>query len=149
MGTNSKGAKLYSLDAYRRTKSTLKKPCLFHLKNENEKETQVSNLNQYQLEEIRSYSSLWTKSCAFNPELILIDASLDWADPLELIHELKTQIKVPVILMTDGVDSRPSFIKDAYSVGIDDVLYTPLCLDELSQAMRVLLRIPLEQKQRH
>ena len=80
------------------------------------------------------------------PALILLEASIDWTDPIATIKSLNRLSDVPVVLLCDAQTKRrcPSLIKRAYAAGIFDVLFTPLSYEDLFETLEVLLKFRLK-----
>lgn len=81
------------------------------------------------------YNSIRKSSDCF-----LVDTSLDWADPFELTRELS--LLSPVIWLAARIPRRQkNWVKRAYTAGVSDIFYSPFEFSEISDALRVLLRL--------
>ncbi|MBI1862408.1 MAG: hypothetical protein HYR96_15960 [Deltaproteobacteria bacterium] len=72
--------------------------------------------------------------------LCLIDARVKWMDPVVLTPRLCEATPV-VWLAASGQRRQKSWIRNAYSCGVSDIIYDPYPRDELEETISVLLRL--------
>jgi two-component system KDP operon response regulator KdpE len=73
-----------------------------------------------------------------HPDLVVLDLGLPDIDGVQVIQELRTWTKVPVIVLSGRRDSRDKV--DALDAGADDYVTKPFSLDELLARIRVVIR---------
>ena len=72
---------------------------------------------------------------AFNPDLVILDASLPDIDGLQLLEEFKAEnIDLPVIFMTSNFHSDLAF--QAFSMGAEDYIGKPFNIEMVEQAVQ-------------
>lgn len=76
------------------------------------------------------------------PDIVLIESSVRWHCPLELIEMAHRRFDVPVVLICSSSDlrKRRGFLKEAFLRGLTDKITTPMSRDELWETLDVLLR---------
>lgn len=94
------------------------------------------------IEDIRSQMGLRHALLTKQPDLILMESDLGWADPVEVIRHVSAQLSAPVVLIRNcELSSDGPFLKKAFAAGLHDTLLAPLCPDELGEALGVLLKL--------
>lgn len=72
---------------------------------------------------------------SFNPDLVILDASLPDIDGLQLLEEFKTKnIDLPVIIMTSSYHSDLAF--KAFSMGAEDYIGKPFNIDIVERSVQ-------------
>lgn len=120
---------------------------IFYIHGKNEK--WISLLNSFSLLRTEGISSSFELSSGLylrKPDLVLLESDLDWVNPLHLIEELHHLLDVPLVLIYDPKKSQKGQvqIKQAYSVGLYDVLFAPLQKEDLLETLEVLLKFKLQ-----
>jgi DNA-binding response OmpR family regulator len=100
------------------------------------------SVSSLRVETIQSQSQLKTKMMIHSPQLVAVDASLGWADCMQLIRDLDYFLEVPILLLCEKsqVKDRSFLVREAYSSGVHDVLFAPFDSDDLRQTLSVLLK---------
>jgi two-component system KDP operon response regulator KdpE len=73
-----------------------------------------------------------------HPDLVVLDLGLPDIDGVDVIRELRSWTKVPIIVLSGRKDSRDKV--DALDAGADDYVTKPFSLDELLARIRVVIR---------
>ncbi len=95
-----------------------------------------------EIEDIRSRLGFRHALLTKQPDLILMESELGWAEPVELIEEISGLLNSPIILIRLGDPATDGLmLKRAFAAGLHDTLRAPLCPDELSEALSVLLKM--------
>jgi DNA-binding response OmpR family regulator len=93
------------------------------------------------VESVRGPDVLKAKLLRREPDLVLVESGIRWADPVDTIHHLHTLLEVPIVMICDARCGRNSrLIKRAFAAGVCDTLFTPLKHDELVESLDVLLK---------
>jgi CheY-like chemotaxis protein len=74
--------------------------------------------------------------------LILMNAQLDWADPITLISTIHKWNEAPIVLVCPQGERFAKLIKQAYAAGISDILYAPVEPTDVIQILDVFLGLP-------
>ena len=101
-------------------------------------------LNRFRFAEtqdIRSSLGLRHALLTRQPDLVLIESDLGWKDPVKAIEEIGSQFQIPIVLIRSGKADEGPLLKRAFAAGLHDTLSTPLCPDELAEALGVLLKL--------
>jgi two-component system KDP operon response regulator KdpE len=72
------------------------------------------------------------------PELVILDLGLPDMDGMDLIGQIRTWSKLPIVVLSARGQDRQKI--DALDAGADDYLTKPFSVDELLARMRVALR---------
>lgn len=77
------------------------------------------------------------------PAFILIEATLSWADPIQLIARLSQLSASPILFLMKKSNSKKqdAVIRQAYQAGIFDILYLPLEEPEFREMVDLVLRV--------
>jgi len=91
--------------------------------------------------DIRSVDSLRSGLCENQPDLILLESDLSWADAIEVSRDLVVRMEVPIVMLWNRRSnvSRKA-IKNAYAAGVTDMLLPPFDSDDISETLDVLLK---------
>lgn len=129
------------LGAFRNRHADFRTHSLFYL-NEGGRWLDLLTARQsLEVENIQSADGLKVKLLRRDPELVLLESGIRWGDPLETIKQLDYLLEVPIVMICDAQGGENSqLIKQAYSAGVYDVLFTPLKNDELNETLDVLLK---------
>jgi two-component system KDP operon response regulator KdpE len=73
-----------------------------------------------------------------HPDLVILDLGLPDIDGSEVIHQLRSWTRVPIIVLSGRVDSRDKV--EALDAGADDYVTKPFSVDELLARVRVVTR---------
>ncbi|MBT0772141.1 response regulator [Kineosporia sp. J2-2] len=73
-----------------------------------------------------------------HPDIVVLDLGLPDLDGVEVIRQLRTWTRVPVIVLSGRADSRDKV--DALDAGADDYVTKPFSVDELLARIRVVAR---------
>lgn len=100
------------------------------------------SVSSLRVETIESRSQLKTKMMIHSPQLVAVDADLEWADCMQLIRDLDYFLEVPILLLCEKkkVKDRAFLVREAYSSGVHDVLFAPFDSEDLRQTLSVLLK---------
>jgi CheY-like chemotaxis protein len=94
------------------------------------------------IEDIRSPLGFRHALLTKQPDLILMESDLGWADPVQAIEEISGLMGSPIVLIrTSDSKADGPLLKRAFAAGLHDTLLTPLCPDELGEALSVLLKM--------
>lgn len=82
----------------------------------------------------------------FNPDLVILDASLPDMDGLDLLKEIRVlESDIPVIVMTASYHSNLAF--QAFSLGAEDYIGKPFNIDKVEQSIqKIYIRRNLEKE---
>lgn len=134
--------KLISLSEHRLVRSPARRRSLFYINQKNQIESSLLSLDILKVTNIQSVIEFNSQLHFQKPEMVFLEASIKWAHPIQVIDELNRHINCPIILVCDRKRSQKALIKQACNAGIFDVLFTPFLGDELSETLRVLLKLP-------
>jgi PleD family two-component response regulator len=104
----------------------------------------LQSLFGFDITQVTEASTLYTVLAVNPPQIILVESSLSWSRPLDLISMLQDSYnEVPLILVCVGprTEKQSTLIKQAYAAGVTDVLFTPLCRDEALESLKTVARI--------
>lgn len=90
--------------------------------------------------DIHSLETLSNSLFQFPPDLVLIESSLSWADPLILLESLTSTLSAPTVMVCEKNVRNRSWLKKAFALGASDVLFAPREKEDLFQTLSVLLR---------
>lgn len=88
-------------------------------------------------------SSLFSSLSETKPDLILVESSVSWRDPVAIVEFLGLKTRTPIVLVcTPGKRKarRPQLLKRAFAAGIQDALTQPLHREEVEETFGVLLK---------
>ena len=130
------------LNSFRERRSRAQNHTVFYL---GENKTWLELLNSFtclRVEPIASSSSLRAKLITRTPGVIIIEAGLAWADPVETIRELESLVGVPIVVVCEAQhrESKAALIKQAYAAGAYETLFGPLRREDLFETLEVLLK---------
>ena len=74
------------------------------------------------------------------PDLVFVESHLSWAEPVEVVGRLYQKFGVPIVMICEEGTRNRQTIKDAYSSGACDTLFSPLQKDEVAETLEVLLK---------
>lgn len=133
--------KLISLTERRGVRPRAKR-LLFHINQKGKLQAPLKSLDFLNVVNIDSWVKLSSQIHFQKPEMIFIEADMQWAHPIQVIDELSRHLDCPMILVCNRKKPQKGLIKQACARGIFDVLFTPLLNDELLETLRVLLKLP-------
>ena len=91
------------------------------------------------LKPVHSLASLRKIILEMNPDLFIIYSDIEWADSITLVEMIHIFCDAP-ILAIGKTKTSPSKMKQIFSAGAHDALYSPLNRDDLREALDVLLK---------
>ena len=102
----------------------------------------LSSFPFLQIDVIPSLLPLKEKLLAHQPDLIIVDAKIEWDDPIRLIEIFAELLEVPVVMIYSAENLRqtPELLKRGFEVGMHDTVQSPLQRDELWESINVLLK---------
>lgn len=133
-------ADVIDLDDYRIRRRTDVHP-IFYLSRQGDWLDLLGQFDYVIPEDIRSPMGLRQALLTQQPDLILIESDLDWIDPVEAIEQIGLMMSTPIVLIRSRDKDEGLLLKRAFAAGIQDTLSAPLCPDELSEALGVLLKL--------
>ena len=118
--------------------------------NENENTCPFSSIPVLRIEQIHSLSDLFAVLKRSPPELIFVESSLSWEDPLHIITEVHHITEVPIVMVCKSSPQQmSSLLKQAYAAGLSDVLKSPVLRDDLMEILSVFLQVELQHFKNH
>ena len=94
---------------------------------------------------INSVADFETALKVKTPVLVIVDAFLSWADPLEMIRRVGElpDCKVVLVYRPEEEKKNQEIFKQAFPLGLFDTVATPVTRDELLERLDVLFRLNL------
>lgn len=79
----------------------------------------------------------------YKPDCIIVESSMDWANPFTLVTHLTAHYEAPVLMLFEQMKATDADanIRRAYACGVTDTLFAPLCNQELLSSLKILLRM--------
>jgi two-component system KDP operon response regulator KdpE len=96
------------------------------------------NARQYDVVTAPDGATALHEAHARRPDLVVLDLGLPDIDGVEVIRQLRTWTKVPIVVLSGRVDSHDKV--DALDAGADDYVTKPFSLDELLARIRAVTR---------
>ncbi len=131
-----------NLDQYR-VKAATRGLTLFYLNGNGAFRDEVLDLTQGRVVEIQNMETLSSALILYKPDCIIVESSMDWANPFALVTHLTANYEAPVLMLFEPMKAADADanIRRAYACGVTDTLFAPLCNRELMASLKILLRM--------
>ncbi len=128
--------------AYRTRRNETETHPIFYLSRDGAWLDMLGSHTFLEIEDIRSKLGFRHALLTKQPDLILMESELGWAEPVAAIEEISRLLTAPIVLIrtSDSATDGP-LLKRAFAAGLYDTLLAPLCPDELGEALSVLLKM--------
>ncbi len=101
--------------------------------------SQLPQLDSIYVLKAKSFSQIQKQILADEPNMILLDAD---EGGLETLQKLRPIVSVPIVLIAPSKSKASDWIiKQAYQLGIDDILYPPFTADDVIEIGYVLTKL--------
>lgn len=116
---------------------------LFYLTSVGSFREDVLELTQGRVVEIQNMETLSSALLLYRPDCIIVESNLDWGNPFSLVTHLTSNYDAPVLMLFEEMKAAEADknIRRAYSCGVTDTLFAPLCERELLSSLKILLKM--------
>jgi len=130
------------LDAHRWRRNRSTAHTLFYINENGSWLELLASFPILRVENIQSEETLRTALVSAQPDLILIDSALRWADLVDLTAFLHDLVQVPIVMICHAPPNQKTsrLLKAAYAVGLHDAVFAPLRREEIFESLEVLLK---------
>jgi len=115
---------------------------IFYISQNQEWSELLGQIPGVQIANVQSLDALSTYLLLDTPDLVLLESSVEWADPISIIEKLRQTVTAPMVLLCNSQNlvDDPTLLKKAYAAGVCDALFSPINHDELLETVDVLLK---------
>jgi len=138
----SKPSNVIDLSEYRQKRTYSQYRNIMYLSNSGSWGSLLNSFRALKIRDIQNHEMLRDQLKTQNPDLILLESNLVWANAIEMAHYLDNRIGVPIVFIVESKSKSNSRknLKRAYSAGVCDTLFTPLNKEEVAETIGVLLK---------
>jgi CheY-like chemotaxis protein len=135
------------LDTHRWRRARFLTHSLFYINEDGAWWNVLSSFPMLRVENVQDEETLRSRLLSSQPDLILIDSQIRWADLVELTSHLHHLVQVPIVMLCHAPPNAKTsrLLKQAYAVGLHDAVFAPLEREDLFESLEVLLKFRRQQ----